>query len=93
MVGQFVKGRVYVFIDAANIFYTQKTLSWRISYEKLKQYFNDECGKNLGRMFVYTATDSERPQQKKFLDMLEINGYIVRTKEVKRIRITKGVYE
>lgn len=44
-------------------------------------------------MFVYTATDSERPEQKKFLDMLEINGYILRTKEVKRIRIAKGVYE
>ena len=93
MINKFVKGKVYVFIDAANIFYTQKTLGWRISYEKLKQYFNDECGKNLGKMFVYTATDSERPQQKKFLDMLEINEYIVRTKEVKRIRVTKGVYE
>lgn len=93
MINKFVKGRVCVFIDAANIFYTQRTLGWRISYEGLKQYFKNECGKNLGRMFVYTATDSDRPQQKKFLDMLGINGYIVRTKEVKRIRITKGVYE
>ena len=93
MISEFVKGRVYVFIDAANIFYTQRTLGWRISYEKLKQYFKDECKETLGNIFVYTATDSERPQQNKFLDMLEINGYIVRTKEVKRIRVTKGVYE
>ena len=77
----------------ANIFYTQRTLGWKISYEKLKQYFKDECGDNLGKIFVYTATDSQRPQQKKFLDMLEINGYILRTKEVKKIRVAKGVYE
>ena len=93
MISNFIKGKVYVFIDAANIFYTQKTLGWRISYEKLKQYFENECGNNLGKMFVYTAYDKDRPQQKKFLDMLEINGYIVRTKEVKRIRVAKGIYE
>lgn len=93
MLNEFVKGMVYVFIDGANIFYTQKTLGWKISYEKLKQYFEDECGNNLGKVFVYTAYDPDRPQQKKFLDMLEINGYILRTKEVKRIRVAKGVYE
>jgi len=93
MLRKFIKGKVYVFIDAANIFYTQRTLGWRISYEKLKKYFQNECGENLAKLFVYTATDSDRPQQKKFLDMLAINGYVVRTKEVKRIRIAKGVYE
>ena len=82
-----------MFIDAANIFYTQRTLKWKISYAGLKRYFEEECKSALGKIFVYTATDSERPQQKKFLDMLEINGYIMRTKEVKRIRIAKGVYE
>lgn len=91
MINKFAKGKVYVFIDAANIFYSQKTLKWRISYEKLIQYFRKEC--NLGECFVYTAYDKDRPQQKKFLDMLRINGYIVRTKPVKRIRVTKGVYE
>ena len=71
MLSEFVKNRVYVFIDAANIFYTQRTLGWRISYEKLKRYFEEECKDNLGKRFVYTATDSERPQQKRFLDMLD----------------------
>lgn len=91
MLKKFIKGKVYVFIDAANIFYTQKSLGWRISYEKLIKYFNQEC--NLKKVFIYTAIDSKRPQQKKFLDMLEINGYIVRTKEVKKIRVSKGLYE
>jgi len=30
------------------------------------------------------------PKQKKFLDMLEINGYIVRAKAVKRIKSPEG---
>lgn len=93
MIKPFIRGRVYVFIDAANIFYTQRTLGWRVSYERLKHYFQGECGGAVGKMFVYTAYDPERPQQKKFLDMLEINGYILRTKAVKRIRVAKGVYE
>lgn len=93
MIKQYIKGKVYIFIDAANIFYTQRTLGWRISYEKMMQYFKQECGKYLGKLFVYTAFDPDRPEQKKFLDMLEINGYILRTKEVKRIRVAKGVYE
>ena len=93
MISKYIKGKVYIFIDAANIFYTQKTLGWRISYERLRQYFEGECGKNLDKIFVYTAYDPERLQQKKFLDMLEINGYILRIKEVKRIRVAKGVYE
>lgn len=93
MISKYVKGKVYVFIDAANIFYTQRTLGWRVSYERLKHYFEEECRANLGKVFVYTATDSDRPQQKKFLNMLERNGYILRTKEVKRIRVAKGVYE
>ena len=39
MIRNFVNGRVYVFIDAANIFYSQKTLKWKVSYERLKAYF------------------------------------------------------
>lgn len=93
MLRQYIKGKTYIFIDAANIFYTQRSLKWRISYEKLMRYFQDECGGNIGKVFVYTAYDLNRPEQKKFLDMLEINGYILRTKEVKRIRVAKGVYE
>ena len=68
-------------------------MKWRISYEKLKQYFETECGSDLGKVFIYTASDKQRPQQQKILDMLEMNRYILRTKEVKRIRAAKGIYE
>ena len=36
MIKQFVNGRVCVFIDAANILYSQQTLHWKVDYEKLK---------------------------------------------------------
>lgn len=91
MLKQFIKGRVYVFIDAANIFYSQRTLKWRISYERLRAYFEKECGEC--KLFVYTAQDINRPQQERFLRMLKSNGYIVRTKPVKKIRISHGIYE
>ncbi|MBI2551974.1 NYN domain-containing protein [Candidatus Uhrbacteria bacterium] len=91
MIRNFVKGRVYVFIDAANIFYSQRSLKWRISYVRLREYFTKEC--NASKMFVYTAHDAMRPQQERFLRMLQTNGYIVRTKPVKKIRIAHGIYE
>ncbi|MEK7616080.1 MAG: NYN domain-containing protein [Patescibacteria group bacterium] len=91
MIKNFVAGTVYVFIDAANIFYSQKTLKWQISYERLKKYFEKEC--NAQQLFVYTATDEKRPNQEKFLAMLKRSGYIVRTKPVKQIRISNGVYQ
>ncbi|MBI3627361.1 MAG: NYN domain-containing protein [Candidatus Sungbacteria bacterium] len=91
MIGKFIKGRVAVFIDAANIFYSQRTLGWRISYEKLKDYFDREC--DISAMFVYTATDGTRQEQVKFVSMLKRSGFIVRTKPVKKIRIAHGVYQ
>jgi len=91
MINKFVKGKVAVFIDAANIFYSQRTLGWRISYERLKEYFERQCV--ISDMFVYTATDETRPEQERFVSMLERSGFVVRTKPVKKIRISHGVYQ
>src|SRR3989344_1723286 len=91
MIGRLTKGKVAVFIDAANIFYSQRTLGWRISYEKLKEYFEREC--EISTLFVYTATDETRPEQQKFVSMLKRSGFVVRTKPVKKIRIAHGVYQ
>lgn len=91
MIKNFIKGTVYVFIDAANIFYSQKTLKWLISYERMKRYFEHEC--QVKKLFVYTATDDKRPNQEKFIAMLKRTGYIVRTKPVKQIRVSSGVYQ
>ena len=89
MISQFVKGKVYVFIDAENVFYSQRTLGWKISYEKLMGYFKKECGGEV-KCFIYSGKDESNTAQQKFLDMLEINGYIVRTKAVKKIKSPEG---
>jgi len=89
MINKFVKGKVYVFIDAANTFYSQRTLGWKISYEKLMRYFKKECGEAT-KCFIYAAYDESRQTEQKFLDMLDINGYILRTKALKKISLREG---
>ena len=90
MLREFIKGRVYVFIDAENMFYAQRTLGWKVSYERLMSYFKKECGDST-KCFVYKGVDESNAGQKKFLDMLDINGYIVRTKVVKKIKNRGGI--
>lgn len=80
-----------MFIDAENVFYAQRTLGWKISYERLITYFKKECGDGV-KCFIYTGRDESNTKQSKFLDMLEINGYIIRTKVVKKIRSHDGIY-
>lgn len=91
MIGQFVKGRVFVFVDAANILYSQQTLCWRVDYEKLKKYFESEC--DLRTIYFYTGRVGENHKQNFFIQKLERMGYIVKTKEVKRIKVSKSSYE
>ena len=91
MIGQFVKGRVCVFIDAANILYSQQTLGWRVDYKKLKGYFEKEC--NLKKIYFYTGRVGENNKQNSFIKKLENFGYTAKAKEVKRIKVSKDTYE
>lgn len=91
MISQFVKGRVYTFIDAANILYSQQSLGWRVDYQKLKDYFDQEC--DLKGIFFYTGRVGENHKQSSFLEKLKQLGYQVKAKEVKRIQISKSTYE
>ena len=91
MLHKFTKGRVYVFIDAENVFYSQRTLGWKVSYQNLMDYLKKECGDEI-KCFIYSGVDEHNTKQLKFLDMLEISGYIVRTKVVKKIKDHEGGY-
>lgn len=91
MIGQFVKGRIYVFVDAANILYSQQTLRWRVDYKKLKEYFAKEC--DLKAIYFYTGRVGKNHKQNSFIKKLEQLGYTVKAKEVKRIKISKSSYE
>ena len=91
MINQYVKGKVYVFIDAANILYSQQSLHWRVDYKRLKKYFGKEC--DLRAIYFYTGRVGENHRQNSFLEKLKSLGYQIRAKEVKRIKISRNVYE
>jgi len=42
MIHQYIKGKVYVFIDAANLESSVKSLDWWVDYKKLYNYFKQE---------------------------------------------------
>jgi len=39
MIENFVRGKTAVFIDASNIYFSEKTLGWHIDFKKLPEYF------------------------------------------------------
>lgn len=92
------KDRIALFVDAANIFYSQKTLGWRVDYEKFLVYWGKK-GRISGAYF-YTAVISTNKKQLKFFKALEKIGYTVITREVKVIhdkknkkRVQKGNFD
>jgi uncharacterized LabA/DUF88 family protein len=84
MIEKFVKGKVYVFIDASNIYHSFKKLGWKIDFKRLKKYFEENV--ELVKIYYYTAYNPEYSPQRKFLDFLEIIGYTVRKKKIKLIK-------
>ena len=85
MIGPFVKGKTAVFIDAANIFYSQKTLHWRIDYGKLSTYLRKEA--DIAGIYYYTGMVGALEKQRTFIRKLQSIGYNVTSKEVKFIRV------
>ena len=80
------KGRVAVCIDAANIFYSEQTLGWRIDYQRLAQYLRGQVP--IVSLQYYTGVVMENEKQKSFLRKLESFGYGVVSKHIKYIRQT-----
>lgn len=85
---QYIKGKVAVFIDAANILYSQQDLKWEIDYKKLAKYFQNNY--NLKFLGFYYGMIRENEGQAKFFAMLKDRGFTVKTKPVKYIKTPKG---
>ncbi len=90
MINQFVKGRTAVFIDSANIYFSYKTLKWKIDFQKLFIYFKNNT--NLFRIAFYGTINPENERERKFHDFLEIIGYTVKHKAIKFIKDGNEVY-
>lgn len=84
MIRPYTHGKTAVFIDAANIYFSQQTLGWQVDFKKLIDYFRRET--NLIRITFYGAINPDNAGEKRFHDFLEIIGYTVRHKEIKFIK-------
>lgn len=85
MIKKYLVGKIAIFIDAANILYSQKTLGWKIDYEKLMLWLKSEGKVKIN--YLYTGKVGSLEKQLKFIKRLEKLGYRVITKEVKFIRV------
>jgi len=77
--------KLKTYIDGANIFYAQKKLGWTIDWKKAKLYF-DEDGIAEWRYYVGIKEGDEK--MRKYLKYLDIIGFNISTKPLKKIKIT-----
>ena len=80
--------KAVVFIDAANVIYSQRTLKWQIDFKKLMDYFKNNY--QLDNVFFYFAYIKNDEKQQGFFNKLRQWGYKIRTKEVKLIKQADG---
>ena len=88
MIRNFVKGKTAVFIDAANIFYSQKNLNWQIDFLRLKKYLEKET--DIWKIFFYSSYQPGKTKEVKFFNFLRMNGYIIKSKKLKYIKTSKS---
>ncbi len=89
------KNKVYVFIDASNLWEAQKAKGELFDFEKLKRYLKDKFNAFSLEIFYYSAYPVEGTRdyslegKHKFFTFLKKGlGFVVRKKELKRIRIS-----
>lgn len=80
--------KAIVFIDAANVIYSQRTLKWQIDFKKLMDYFKSNY--KLDKVYFYFAYIKNDKDQQKFFNRLKQWGYRIKTKKVKLIRQKDG---
>ena len=77
-----------VFIDAANVIYSQRSLKWQLDFKKLMDHFKNNY--QLDKVYFYFAYIKDDKKQQSFFAKLRQWGYKIKTKEVKLIRQKDG---
>lgn len=92
--------KVYVFIDAANLWEVQKTKGRLLDFEKLLDYLKERYKATELKVFYYTAypadgtRDYDTSSKHKFYAYLKKSlGVVVRKKELKRIAAENSKFE
>lgn len=90
--------KVYVFIDASNLWQAQKSKGRMFDYKKLKSYIKTQFNATVLKIFYYTAYPSEGTRsynldsKHQFFTYLKKGlGFTVRKKPLKIIRVESGV--
>ena len=82
---KYLKGKILVMIDAANLESSVKDLGWWIDYIKLRNLFNDNELVQIRNYCVHHGTDN----QNNFFTFLKKNGFVLITKPLKIIKQEK----
>lgn len=83
------KSSAYVYIDGANMFYTQKKLGWFFDFKKIKKHLEKQY--KIGQMRYYTGIKENDEKMKSFLRYLDKVGIEPVTKPLKQIRDGEGI--
>jgi len=82
IIEKYLKGKILVIIDAANLESSVKSLKWWIDYTKLRNLFNDSRLVEIRNYCVHHGTDN----QNNFFTFLKQNGFTLITKPLKIIK-------
>lgn len=80
-----------VFIDAANVIYSCRSLGWHIKYENLQKFFKNRC--RLIDVYFYYARREQNDYDSKLLGKLVELGFIVKTRKVKIFKNLNGTIQ
>ena len=85
MINKFIKDRTYIFIDAANLESSVKSLDWWIDYRKLYKFFKTKT--KLAGIRHYCVRHNDK-RQDEFFTVLKRQGFKLITKPLKIITET-----
>ncbi len=80
------KPKVKIYIDGANMFYTQKRLGWFIDWKKVKDYIDQE--KEVVEWKYYVGIKDDDEKMLKYLKYLNLVGFNTITKPLKKIKLS-----
>lgn len=85
---QILSGRIYIFIDASNVFFIKKRLRVDIDYAKVLEFFRTFDAH--AKVYFYSAFQEDYQKQIDYLNELSQMGFVVRKKPLKFIATPKG---
>jgi len=80
-----MKPKAKIYVDGANIFYTQKKFGWNINWKKTKEYLENYKEVVEWKYYVGVKTDDEKMQN--YLRYLDVIGFYVFTKPFQKFFI------